>query len=434
MLNKKCLAQSFLQCVRSYSVSAKLIKEKLLIQQTTYDTDDWTNISGRFEPFVGADLYKKRNHPLRLAQEEIVSLLTKHNPELPIFKDLNPIEPNTSAAKDPNTFYVNRNLMLRTHTINRTIKLLKSHNDFVMVVDLYRKCQMDAIHFPAFHRVNFVRTFDSDAQRDKTHLKDEQQTTIIDLAKHLIGSDIKYRWTDVNSASTQPSWMFEIYHQNEWQRISSGGLIRNEIFEKSDRPNSIGWEIAINLDRLAMTLYNIFDIRQLWNASPNFLHQFEPKTIIPNKNQTTSNVKTIAENLATRPKIQVKPTFSPKKIQHEMRISYILPNDVDLETFPVDDLCKFIQKHTDGSAQEVIVSTVKFGIRLTAIVINEISFWLFLQVKLFETYFHPDLESYILNIAVVYKKGQQTSKCELKNIHDNVKAHAAHTFNLSLRT
>lgn len=354
MLNRKCIAKSFLRCVRSYSVSAKLIKEKLLIQQTTYDTDDWTNITGRFEPFVGADLYKKRNHPLTLAQEEIVSLLTKQNPELPIFKDLNPIEPNTSTEKEPNTFYVNQNLMLRTHTINRTVKLLKAHNDFVMIVDLYRKCQMDAIHFPAFHRVNIVRTFDCDAQRDKTNLKDEQQTTLIELAKHLIGSDIKYRWTDVNSASTEPSWMFEIYHQNEWQRISSGGLIRNKILTKSERPNSVGWEIAINLDRLAMTLYNIFDIRQLWNSSPNFLRRFEPKTIIPRKTQTTSGVKTTAENLAARPKIEVIQTFKPKKKQHEMRISYILPNDVDLETFPVDDLCKFIQKHTDGFAQEVI--------------------------------------------------------------------------------
>lgn len=57
-----------------------------------------------------------------------------------------------------------------------------------------------------------------------------------------------------------------------------------------------------------------------------------------------------------------------------------------------------------------------------------------LQVKVFENYFHPDLATYVLNIAVVYKKGQQTTKRELKNIHNNVRAHAAHTFNLSLRT
>lgn len=360
MLNRKSITNKFLQCFRSYSVSAKLRKDKLLIQQTTYDTDDWTNISARFEPFVGADLFKKWNHPLRLAQEEIVSLLKKQNPDLPVLKNLNPIEPNTSIEKDSNTFYVNRNLILRTHTVNRTVQLLKSHNDFVMVVDLYRKCQMDAMHFPAFHRVNFVRTFVSNAQREITHLKDEQQTFLIEMARHLIGSDVQYRWTDANSATTKPSWMFEIYHQNEWQRISRGGLIRNEIFEKSERPDSVGWEIAINLDRLAMTLYNIFDIRQLWNASPNFLRQFEPKTILSKKDQTTSNpeinakLQTVAEKSAKRPNIVVAETFDPKlKKRHEMRISYFLPSDVDLETFPVDELCKFIQKHTDGIAQEV---------------------------------------------------------------------------------
>lgn len=366
MLNRKFVTQSILPCVRFYSPSsAKPKKPKLLIQRTTYDTDDWTNISARFEPFVGADLFKTKKHPLRLAQEEIVAFFQKCDAELPIFKDLNPIESNKSADKEPNTFYVNRELMLRTHTINRTIKLLKSHDDFVMVVDLYRKCQMDAGHFPAFHRVNFVRTFDCDAQRDKIHLKDEQQTTLIALAKHMVGSDVKYRWTDANSASTEQSWMFEIFHNDEWQRISSGGLIRAEIFEKSERPNTVGWEIAINLDRFAMILYNIFDIRQLWNASPSFLHQFESKTMSTIQSQFTSKpepkpkqtgkAKTMAENAAERPILKVQPTIKPKKKQHEMRISYVLPNDVDLEAFPVDDLCKFIQKHADGVAQEVIL-------------------------------------------------------------------------------
>lgn len=56
------------------------------------------------------------------------------------------------------------------------------------------------------------------------------------------------------------------------------------------------------------------------------------------------------------------------------------------------------------------------------------------QVKLFETYFHPDLQFNILNITVVYRKGKQTTLREIKNVHDNVKAHAAHNFNLTIRT
>lgn len=355
MLIRKHFTNNFFQSIRCSSASAKPVKQKLLIQQTTYDTDDWTNISARFEPFVGANLYKKNNHPLRLTQEEIASFFKACNPELPIFTNLDPIESNPSAQKQPHTFYVNRDLMLRTHTINRAVKLLKAHDDFVIVVDLYRKCQMDAMHFPVFHRVNFVRSFDDDAQHTETHLKDQQQTTLIELAKHLIGSGVKYRWTDAHFASTEPSWMFEVFHQNEWHRISSGGLIRREIFEKSERPQRVGWEIAINLDRLAMTLYKIFDIRQLWNASPQFLLQFEPKTISPGKHpKAEERIKTIAEQSAERPTTIAKQTFTPQKNQHEMRISYILPNDVDLETFPVADLCKFIQKHTHGIAQEVI--------------------------------------------------------------------------------
>lgn len=55
------------------------------------------------------------------------------------------------------------------------------------------------------------------------------------------------------------------------------------------------------------------------------------------------------------------------------------------------------------------------------------------QVQISETYFHPRLESYILSVKVEYRMGQKTTKREIKNIHESVRAHAAHNFNLTLR-
>lgn len=364
--------------VRCYSTSENVKQTKLLIQKTTYGTDDWTNISSRFEPFVGANLYQKRSHPLRLTQEEIVDFFRQwfgqnvSDSDFAVFKNLDPIEQNTSTEKDPNAFYVNQNLVLRTHAINREMRYLKSGmNNFAMVLDLYRRCEMDAKHFPAFHRVNIIRTMDcekllrrsdrKDAQQAQIaqHLEEEWKAALVELVKHLIGTDVKYRWTEFsNMASAEPASMFELWHQDEWYRISGGGLIRNNILEQSDRPNTAGWEIAIGLDRLAMVLYNIFDIRVLWNAKQSFLKQFEPqnvKSLTALPSEDNSKAKSIAnpEGGKTRPTLQKQPTIVPKKTKCAMNISYILPKTVDLETFPVDAFCSYIKNNTENAAEQV---------------------------------------------------------------------------------
>lgn len=372
MLIKRETIGKLAHCVRYYSSS---VKESLLIQKTTYRTDDWTNINSRLEPFIGVNLYKMNNHPLRITHEEVVTFFKKwfnknvdENIELPVYKNVGSVESNDSPEKLSNAFYVNRDLVLRTHTMNQEVKYLKSGiENFVMVVDLHRRCQMDRSHFPIFHRLNVIRSANCESlfRQWKTqpdgigqHLKEEQQAALIEMTRHLLGTDVKYRWTDANLATTNPSWMFEIWHRDEWHRISGGGIIRDEIFEKSERPNSAGWEISIGLDRLAMVLYNIFDIRLLWNSSRQFLNQFEPQNISP-KLQTklaNSTDKNALENALQRPTMQLKDNVVKKKSNKcEMHISYTLPQNVDLETFPMDELCQFIRKNTENAAKTVFI-------------------------------------------------------------------------------
>lgn len=380
LLNRKII-EKFVQSARIYCTTVKSIPETLLIQKTTYKTDDWTNINRRFEPFVGANLYQKPNHPLRLTQEEVVKFFKKWfsenincNTELPVYKNLDPIEPNTLLEEVPNAFYVNKDLMLRTHAINREIKYLQSGVDnFMMIVDLYRRCEMDNQHFPAFHRINIIRTMDcekllrrserKEVQQAKTaqRLRDEQQAAMIEMAKYLLGTEVKYRWSDTNLASTEePSWMFEIWHAENWHRISAGGLIKNDIFERSQRIHTAGWEISIGLDRLAMALYNIFDMRLLWNSDPKFLNKFKPQILseklqakLAEEGGTSRSVLQIPTTTTQSQSSVVNNNKKKKKAQFEKHISFILPPNVDLETFPSDDLCKFILQNTENAAKEV---------------------------------------------------------------------------------
>lgn len=384
MLKKNYFIKQLVQGVRFCSVSVKSKQDTLLIQRTTYQTDDWTNITRRFTAFIGTNLHRKRNHPLKLTQDEVISFFQKwytknidSSQNVPIYDKFDPVEENSSQTKRPDVFYISQELMLRSHFQNREINLLKSGADnFIATMDLYRRCQMDPTHFPVFHRIHFIRTHNFEeisrpGNRDGTstqHLKEEQQTLLIEMAQHLIGTDVQYRFTEAKLLTNEPSWMFEIFHQNKWHGISGGGIIRNEIFEKSERPNSTGWDIAVGLDRLAMILYSIFDIRLLWNADPKFLSQFEPKkvkkTVPPviksvDEDKMSSPVeKTMSERLIERPSMQSEHTFAPKKTRTEMRITFALPSGEEIDSFPLDDLCNFIQKNTGGSALEVKIHSI----------------------------------------------------------------------------
>ena len=43
--------------------------------------------------------------------------------------------------------------------------------------------------------------------------------------------------------------------------------------------NKIGWAFGLGLERIAMILYSIPDIRLFWSTDPRFLSQFEDGTI-----------------------------------------------------------------------------------------------------------------------------------------------------------
>lgn len=108
-------------------------------------------------------------------------------------------------------------------------------------------------------------------------MEHELKTVLVGLAQHLFGKDIEYRWVDSYFPFTQPSWELEVYWNGEWLELLGSGLMRNEILEKSGINNTIGWAFGVGLERLAMVLYEIPDIRLFWSNDTGFLNQFKEK-------------------------------------------------------------------------------------------------------------------------------------------------------------
>jgi phenylalanyl-tRNA synthetase alpha chain len=83
------------------------------------------------------------------------------------------------------------------------------------------------------------------------------------------------RWIDAYFPFTHPSFELEIFYQNEWLEVLGCGVIEPEIIKTSTRNDKLlGWAFGLGLERLAMVLFSIPDIRLFWSDDKRFLDQF----------------------------------------------------------------------------------------------------------------------------------------------------------------
>lgn len=116
--------------------------------------------------------------------------------------------------------------------------------------------------------------------------------------------------------------------------------MRNEILERSGISNTIGWAFGLGLERLAMILFNIPDIRLFWSQDSGFLCQFDES-------------KTIAE-------MQYK-TVS-KYNQCYMDVSFWLPDTYTLDTFPVNSFYDLVREAGGDLVEQVRIYIFNFRI------------------------------------------------------------------------
>ena len=91
--------------------------------------------------------------------------------------------------------------------------------------------------------------------------------------------EIKMRWIEAYFPWTQPSFEIEVFFNGEWLEICGCGLVRELAYKNAGFPKEtqMGWAFGIGLDRMAMLLYDIPDIRLLWSTDERFLKQFRDK-------------------------------------------------------------------------------------------------------------------------------------------------------------
>lgn len=223
----------------------------------------------------GWGLHLQPDHPLCLIKEKIYHLF----PDFSKFDTLDPIVTTCAnfdtllipldhpSRRTSDTYYVDDDHVLRTHTSAHQYELLAANQkQFLVTGDVFRKDDADATHYPVFHQMEGVRLCENPV--DDLHI----------TLKHIINClfpDAQFKLVDSYFPFTSPSWEVEVFWEDRWLEILGCGVIQPKVLEYAGIVDKTGWAFGLGLERLAMILFDIPDIRLFWSRDPRFLEQFK---------------------------------------------------------------------------------------------------------------------------------------------------------------
>lgn len=85
------------------------------------------------------------------------------------------------------------------------------------------------------------------------------------------------RWVEAYFPFTEPSIELEIFYNNEWLEVLGSGVIHDRVMGNGSKDinSQVGWAFGLGLERWAMKLFDINDIRLFWSQDPRFINQFK---------------------------------------------------------------------------------------------------------------------------------------------------------------
>lgn len=216
-------------------------------------------------------------------------------------------------------------------------KAEREESGFTLMADVYRRDAIDRSHYPVFHQMEGARLWerassgveDGTKQNSRTaaaitadvkalpehgvvvddpnptthsgnplqpqhtqeeveaasaHLKRSLELMVIKIFTEASKADgirledalrdLQLRWVDAYFPFTSPSWELEVFWQGDWLEILGCGVIQQDLLADSGAADQLGWAFGLGLERIAMLLFNIPDIRLFWSRDERFLSQF----------------------------------------------------------------------------------------------------------------------------------------------------------------
>lgn len=194
--------------------------------------------------------------------------------------------PKDHPARDmQDSFYITENFLLRTHTSPVQARTMQRHepNSPIRMIapgKVYR-WDYDATHSPVFHQVEGLII-------DEHITFADLKGTIETFLRHMFGDDTKVRFRTSFFPFTEPSAEVDIScvmcggegcrvcSHTGWLEILGCGMVHPRVLELNGYdPNKVkGFAFGMGVERIAMLLYGIGDLRLFFEDDIRFLKQF----------------------------------------------------------------------------------------------------------------------------------------------------------------
>ena len=199
------------------------------------------------------------------------------------FEALN-IPANHPAKDEQDTFYINKEMLLRTQTSGVQVHTMETHPLPIRMIApgrVYRSDEVDATHSPCFHQIEGLVI-------DKNITFADLKGTLAEFARELFGPETKVKFRPHHFPFTEPSAEMDVTcfkcggkgcrmcKGSGWIEILGCGMVHPKVLEMSniDPDKYSGFAFGIGLERIALLKYEIDDMRLLYENDVRFLKQF----------------------------------------------------------------------------------------------------------------------------------------------------------------
>ena len=184
--------------------------------------------------------------------------------------------PEHHPARDmQDTFFIDKDIVLRTHTSNVQIHLMEENEPplrFIVPGRVYRNEAISYKSFCLFHQVEGLYV-------DKNVSFGQLKGCLEYFVKKMFGEKCKMRWRPSYFPFTEPSAEVDIWddQRKQWMEILGCGMVDPEVFNNVGYDSKVwhGYAFGMGVERIAMLKHNIDDIRLFYNGDIRFLRQFK---------------------------------------------------------------------------------------------------------------------------------------------------------------
>ena len=232
-------------------------------------------------------------HPNTIALEEVEKIFIGmgyeviEGPEVEYdyynFEALN-IPANHPAKDEQDTFYITKDILLRTQTSSCQARVMENQKPPIRVISpgrVYRSDEVDGTHSPCFHQIEGLVI-------DKNVTFTDLKGTLQEFAKALFGEDTKVKFRPHHFPFTEPSAECDVScfkcggkgcrfcKGSGWIEILGCGMVHPRVLEMCniDPKEYTGFAFGLGLERIALLKYEIDDMRLMYENDTRFLKQF----------------------------------------------------------------------------------------------------------------------------------------------------------------